>query len=125
MILETYWMGRDKANPPDDETRKNAADLVGRINMLAKELPFPLPSMTSGYRPAAINAAVGGAKKSNHMTGNAIDLADADGKLDAWCMANLDILERLGLWLEHPDATPTWCHLQRVAPRSKNRVFRP
>jgi len=128
VTLTDYWMGRDKLHPADltRDIELNAADLVGRCNMLAKEMPFPLPRVTSGWRPPAVNAGVkGAAKRSNHMTGNAVDFADPDGKLDAWCLANLPTLERIGLWLEHPDATPNWCHLQRVSPRSGRRVFRP
>jgi hypothetical protein len=40
-------------------------------------------------------------------------------------MANLAVLEELQLWLEHPDATPGWCHLQILPPRSGRRVFYP
>ena len=128
MIISDYWMGRDKAHAADmtPEIRSNAADLVVRCNQLAATIPFPLPRVSSGWRPPSINAGVkGAAKRSNHMTGNAVDFADPDGKLDAWCLANLPTLERIGLWLEHPDATPAWCHLQRVPPRSGRRVFRP
>lgn len=74
----------------------------------------------------AVNTAVpGAAKNSKHIVCQAIDLNDHDGRLDAWCLANLDALEELGLWLEHPDATPGWCHLQTQPPRSGNRVFEP
>lgn len=130
MIIEDYWMGRDKqyADALTREIELNAADLVGRCNMLAKELPFPLPRVTSGWRPPAVNAGVkGAAKRSNHMTGNAVDFAGVE--MARWCFANLPVLERLGLWLEHPDATVGtnggWTHLQRVPPRSGRRVFRP
>lgn len=128
MIISDYWMGRDRTHAADmtPEIRSNAADLVARCNQLAAVLPFPLPRVSSGWRPPSVNAGVkGAAKRSNHMTGNAVDFTDPDGKLDAWCMANLPTLERIGLWLEHPDATPAWCHLQRVPPRSGRRVFRP
>ena len=128
IALADYWMGRDKTHAADmtPEIRSNAADLVVRCNQLAAALSFPLPRVSSGWRPPSVNAGVkGAAKRSNHMTGNAVDFADPDGKLDAWCLANLPTLERIGIWLEHPDATPNWCHLQRVPPRSGRRVFRP
>lgn len=130
MNISDYWMGRDKqyADALTREIELNAADLVGRCNMLAKELPFPLPRVTSGWRPPAVNAGVkGAAKRSNHMTGNAADFAGVE--MARWCFDNLPILERIGLWLEHPDATVGtnggWTHLQRVPPRSGRRVFRP
>jgi hypothetical protein len=56
----------------------------------------------------------------------AIDLEDVDGTLDKWCFANASLVLRdLALWLEHPDATPTWTHVQLKPPGSGNRVFRP
>lgn len=128
MLIEDYWMGRDKKYPNDltREIELNAADLVGRCNMLAKVLPFPLPTVSSGWRPPSVNAGVkGAAKRSNHMIGNAVDFADAKGVMARWCFENQPVLERVGLWLEHPESTPTWCHLQRVASASKRRVFRP
>lgn len=128
ITLAQYWMGRDKqyASELTDATRANAADLVERCNHLASALPFPLPKVTSGWRPAAVNAKIpNAAKLSNHMTGNAVDFSDPNGKFDAWCMAHLDELERVGLWLESPDSTPSWTHLQRVPPRSGRRVFHP
>jgi len=67
----------------------------------------------------------GAAKGSKHLSCQAIDLEDRDGRLDAWCMAHLGVLEELQLWLEHPDATPGWCHLQILPPRSGLRVFYP
>ena len=57
--------------------------------------------------------------------GLAVDLYDPYGEIDKWCMDNKTVLAEFGVWLEHPDATPGWCHLQVVPPRSGNRVFRP
>lgn len=37
--------------------------------------------VTSGYRPPAINRAVGGARASQHITGNAVDIYPMDGNL--------------------------------------------
>ena len=122
-----YYMGRDKscASELTDEIAANAAVTVGLVNALQLAYGLPL-TVSSGWRPLSVNAKVAGAaKKSNHMIGKACDLHDPKGDLDHWCMANLDVLERLGLWLEHPDSTPNWCHVQIVAPHSGNRVFRP
>jgi hypothetical protein len=83
-------------------------------------------TVSSGWRPQAINAALANASpRSKHLSCEAIDLEDPEGALDAWCLRNLDALEAVGLWLEHPDATPGWCHLQTVPPRSGRRVFMP
>jgi hypothetical protein len=63
--------------------------------------------------------------RSKHLSCQAIDLDDPNDALDAWCLDNLAVLESIGLWLEHPDATPGWCHLQIVPPQSGRRVFMP
>ena len=56
----------------------------------------------------------------------AVDLHDPNGAIARWCMAsNHSTLADLGLWIEHPDYTPGWCHLQTRPPRSGSRVFVP
>jgi len=126
-----FWMGRDVQWPPTDQFRRNARDLLQRVNWLlamyrAERPQAPALRVSSGYRPAAINERTfGAAARSHHMTCNAVDLADPDDQFDAWCLASQHLLASYELWLEHPDFTPRWCHLQRVPPRSGRRVFRP
>lgn len=117
--------------PPDHTTEVNAAILAARVARLFEEYrkatgkQLSAKDFTSGYRPAAINAKVqGAAPKSNHQYGCAVDVADADGAFDKWCYENTSILAICGLWLEHPDSTNGWTHLQCVPPRSRARVFR-
>lgn len=120
-------MGRDKQYPADytKEVSDNIDKLLIALNKLRKAYGKPM-TVSSGFRPPSINAATAGAaKRSNHMLGLACDFKDADGELDKWLMANLKLLEEIGLWLEHPDATKGWAHVQIVPPRSGNRVFRP
>ncbi|MBY0264988.1 MAG: hypothetical protein K2W84_01160 [Burkholderiales bacterium] len=125
--LADYYMGRDVEYRSElsRELRANARDTLRRVNRLLKRAGM-MRKVSSGWRPAALNATVpGAASGSKHISCLAIDLEDRDGALDAWCMANLPVLEELGLWLEHPDATRGWCHLQTRPPRSGNRVFEP
>ena len=122
ITLDQYLMGRKEGLTPD--LLKNAQDTINKVNRLL-QLFGSTRKVTSGYRPAAINAAVGGAKRSKHMLCKACDLEDRDGKLDAWCYDNQPKLAEIGLWLEHPSATPGWCHIQTVPPKSGVRVFRP
>jgi hypothetical protein len=75
-----------------------------------------------GFRPQVCSI---GAPNSNHKEGRAVDRYDPDGKIDAWCMAHLDRLEKHGIWIEHPSATPTWSHWQNVPPKSGNRAYYP
>jgi len=117
-------MGRDKQYPLTQEMEQNLQKLLKALNLFRTLYGKPM-MVSSGYRPAAINATVAGAaKKSNHMVCLACDFKD-DGSLDKYCMDNQYILEQCGLYLEHPDATPGCCHLQCVPPKSGKRVFRP
>lgn len=127
ITVKDYFMGRDLLFPHEctDEIRRNATETVRRVNLLLERFGESR-AVNSGWRPAAVNASTpGSAKRSNHMMGLACDLDDDDGYLDEWCMDNLDILEEIGLWMEHPSATKGWCHVQMVPPRSGRRVYYP
>jgi hypothetical protein len=125
VTIKDYLMGRGDLYLLPQQVVVNAAKLLDKINPLLKEFGEDR-RCTSGWRPAELNAKVpGAAKTSKHITGDAIDLEDVDGKLKEWCVFNQDKLEALGLYMEHPEATPTWVHLQQLPPRSGNRIFRP
>lgn len=120
-----FWKGRDitYAKELTPAIKANAVEVIRRVNALLTRAGLKLKDASSGWRPSAVNADAGGAKKSNHMQGLAIDVEDADQALQKWCLKNTAVLEELGLWMEHPRDTPSWCHLQSVAPRSGRRVF--
>ena len=125
--LGDYYMGRQVkyAGELTPELEQNARITVDRVNQLLEVFGEPR-TVNSGWRPKAINAGVpNAASKSKHTTCQACDLADDDGTLDQWCLDHPEELERIGLWQEHPDATPRWAHVQIVPPKSGNRVFRP
>ena len=135
ITIADYFMGRDADFPEEltPQIRANAAVTVERCNTLLEAYGIATADrrarkLNSGWRPLAINQRVrGSAMRSKHLTGEACDLDDFDGSLDRWCAsaAGLAALDRIGLWLEHPDSTPTWTHVQITPPRSGNRVFRP
>lgn len=118
-------MSRDKQYPLSDALEVNLAKLLVALNKFREAYGHPM-TVTSGYRPAAINAATpGAASHSNHVVCLACDFHDPDGALDQWCLDRPDVLEMAGLWQESPASTPGWCHLQAVPPRSGLRVFKP
>ena len=118
-------MGRDKQAPLTLEMEANLDKLLKALNEFRAIWGKPMV-VSSGYRPPEINAATpGSAKHSNHMICLACDFRDLDGALDDFCSNNTDVLERCGLYLEHPSSTPNWCHLQAISPRSGNRIFKP
>jgi hypothetical protein len=134
VTLDQYLMGRDKTAPIDDEMRTSALHLLSKINELLNHFYKAHPEasrrvVTSGYRPSAINAKVGGAAKSHHQSCRAVDLLDTDRKLMSFCLENLHILQELDLWMEDPRWTKgrvtNWVHLQIVSPKSGKRIFIP
>jgi hypothetical protein len=133
ITLIDYWMGRDRQYAADltPDILRSAEITTQRANLVLAEFRFDtgdteFRKVTSGWRPPELNRSTpGAALRSKHMTGQAIDISDADGDLDQWCMDHIDTLARIGCWLEHPSATKGWCHLQTVAPKSGRRVFYP
>jgi len=123
MILpHEVLMGRDKQAPLDDVQWRNLCDLLCRINALRVHYGKPM-TVSSGYRPPSINAGVGGAKRSAHMSCQAVDFSDPNGELAAWCLKNMKLLIQLGLYLEDPAFTQGWVHLQSRP--TNNNPFKP
>lgn len=139
ITLADYWMGRDESHTGEltEAIIANAIELLGRVNLLIsfahKDGVWPGIDMVtdtpvaSGWRPASINARIdGAAKHSRHLTGRAIDIRDTlDRAFARWCLRHLDDLHEIGLWMEDPQWTPQWVHLQDEPPGSGRRVFIP
>ena len=123
-------MGRDLQYPLTKEMEANLEQLIKAVNAIRAAYGKPM-YVSSGYRPGAFNSAAGGAKKSAHMICKAVDFKDPNGELDKWCDQNQDLLESLGLWQEHPEATKGWCHLDinirpiKDRPGCGKRQFKP
>lgn len=115
-------MGRDKDAPLSPEQKANLDRLVVALNVVRQAYGKPM-RVSSGYRPGVFNLKAGGAKKSAHLTCEACDFADEDGELAAWCLKNVPLLEKAGLYLENPSFTKGWVHLQTRP--TKNRIFVP
>ena len=64
-----------------------------------------------------------GAAHSAHKEARAVDIADEGDVLDN----NItdEELAQFGLYREHPDDTPNWCHLTTRRPGSGKRTFKP
>lgn len=120
---EEVLMGRDKEFPLTPALESNLQKLLIALNKFRTAYGKPMV-VTSGYRPGHYNKDAGGALHSSHLTCEACDFSDPQGILDAFCMANLKLLEDCGLWLESPMNTVGWCHLQ-IRPVPNKRVFLP
>ena len=65
-------------NSPNEEVKKNLEELAENIlDPLRERYGKPI-IVTSGYRCGKLNKAVGGAVKSQHMTGEAADIRSVD-----------------------------------------------
>lgn len=124
------------------EHQKNLQDLAERVTFL-EEAYGHLFKVNSGYRTWAqhkriyqeINdrRMVQGKHDlpiplhSNHLIGNAVDVADPTGGLKVWLGKNLSTIEQpqINLYFEAFSWTNGFVHMQRVAPKSGNRWFIP
>lgn len=107
--LNDYWRGRkDKfplaMTPQIEANAQITVDLANHLlgyfelaGLQCPRSPITETQVASGWRPPVVNAV----------------------------FANQHVLVKLGLWMEHPSATPSWLHVQTVPPGSGNRVFYP
>lgn len=112
------------------EQEQNLIKLCEALNIIRKAWAKPMV-ITSGLRSweehAAIYQKIGlkPPKFSAHLSGEAADVWDRDRELKKFCVENLPLLEKAGLYMEDPTKTLTWVHLQTRPPRSGNRIFLP
>jgi hypothetical protein len=124
MISLAEMMGPNKFEDLTPELQANAQEQLRRVNLFRAAYGKPM-IVNSGYRTPEHNAEIGGAKNSSHCTCQAIDFRDNDGELKKYIAENPDILEKCDLYMEAPESTPTWVHLQSRAIPSGHRIFKP
>ena len=102
------------SNMPTPEHIENFKKLAEKVFEPIRE-HFGVPiHLSSGYRSAALNKAVGGASSSQHCSGEAIDI-DMDGTT----VKNADIFKFIKdnlefdqlIWEFGTDANPDWVHV--------------
>lgn len=110
-------------NEVDIVTLRNLEDLCRKVNALGYQPPMTATSCLRSIKDQQrINPSAIG---SSHLYGCAVDIADTDGKLKAWLVANKNKLVECGLWMEDPKYTSSWCHLSSQMPKSGKRIFIP
>lgn len=145
ITVEQYF-----AKPHTPEQRAAAHDLIRRRNALRAEYysatgrrgPDIDPdtgteisgkangSGDGGFRVRG--SATSGGRRSSHEEGRGIDDSDQHNDFDDWLTIfdredglHNAMLEKYGLYREHPSSTPTWCHLTTRPPASGKRTFYP
>lgn len=103
---------------PTPQQEKNLKILIEKLHILFNCYTSPIV-VVRGLRSEAQNFAVGGVENSPHLTGEAVDLRDDDYKVSRFILNNIEILERVGLYLENP-----YCCTSKTITKSYNgRVF--
>lgn len=108
---------------------KNLATLLERMNEIRGAYGKPM-IITSGLRSDEQQAGLiaqgkSNAKHSKHCAGLACDVLDEHGELKKFCLDNVKVLERIGLWCEDFAFTKNWVHFQCTPPMSGKRFFIP
>ena len=112
-----------KESEIDLVTRRNLEDLIRKVNALGYTPPMRASScLRSLADQKRINPSAMG---SSHLYGAALDISDPKGELAKWLETRVATLINCGLWLENPEKTKGWIHLQIYAPKSMNRIFNP
>lgn len=123
--VDEYLMGRITPEELTPEQMSNMNTLIPKINDLLDLYKKPT-KVNSGYRSETDQARINPkAPHSEHLVCGAVDLADPDLNLRYWCLTHLDVLAKLGLWMEDPSHTLHWVHLQIKEPKSGHRIFIP
>lgn len=119
---------RESSQHLTEEMKKDGKELIGRVNGLLRDLGINKVRVSSGYRTPEVNAGIpNAARKSLHMSCKAVDLLDPKGEIDKAVQGHPELLVKHGLWLEHPDHTTGWCHLDMSTTRWDRpiRIFNP
>ena len=108
------------------EYKDSAVILLNKVNQLLSDLGVVSVVVTSGWRPKAVNdSTVGAATHSYHEVGMAVDIGDPYHILYNKILVHPDLLKKYGLWMEHQDNTPTWCHIDMGSRTDRDlQVFR-
>ena len=105
-------------NTPDDWVTENLRQVAINIFQPLRET-FGCPIyVSSGYRSAELNTAIGGSSRSQHVEGRALDL-DADvfggctnSQIFNWIKENLEFDQLI--WEFGDDDNPDWVHVSYV-----------
>ena len=105
-------------NTPDDWTTENLRQVALNVFQPLRDA-FGCPIfVSSGYRSADLNRAIGGSKRSQHVEGRALDLdADVFGRctnaqIFSWIKENVEFDQLI--WEFGDESNPDWVHVSFV-----------
>lgn len=129
MIHFTLKELNPQGHPLSEEHKKNLNILIEKVSAIREAYGKPM-IVTSGYRSRQDQERIyKNAQRvpygSAHLSGEAVDIFDRDKTLASFVLANIPLLEKLGLYCEDPSRTSNWLHFQTRKPPSGSRFFTP
>ena len=113
---------RSIQNVMDSGQTQKAIDLCANVlEPLRKHLSKPI-KLNCGYRSPAVNKAVGGAKMSQHILGEAVDLDLHSRELFIWIRDNLDFDQII--FEGGTDENASWFHISYRKGRNRKQALR-
>ena len=118
---------RDLDNNPNEEQLENMKLIAEKIFEPLREWVGGPIKINSFFRGLPLNTAIGGAKYSQHMKGQAMDIDDTFGhatnaEMYRWVKENLDFDQMI--WEFGDDKNPNWVHISYVSPeKNRNRCL--
>jgi len=115
-------------NDPNDEQLKNMELVAEKVFEPLREWVGGPVKVNSFFRGPKLNKAIGGAKKSQHMKGQAMDIDDNYGnatnaEMYHWIKENLNFDQLI--WEFGDDDNPNWLHVSYVSPEeNRNRCLK-
>jgi len=118
---------RDLDNTPNEEQLENMKLIGEKVFEPLREWVGGPIKINSFFRGLPLNTAIGGAKSSQHMKGQAMDIDDTFGhatnaEMYKWVKKNLDFDQMI--WEFGTDENPNWVHISYVSPeKNRNRCL--
>lgn len=118
---------RDLDNTPNEEQLENMKLVAEKVFEPLREWVGGPIKINSFFRGLPLNKAIGGAKSSQHMKGQAMDIDDTFGhatnaEMYKWVKENLDFDQMI--WEFGTDKNPNWVHVSYVSPeKNRNRCL--
>ena len=115
-------------NTPNDEQLANMELVAEKVFEPLREWVGKPIKVNSFFRGLSLNTAIGGARKSQHMKGQAMDIDDNYGhatnaEMYHWIKENLDFDQLI--WEFGDDDNPNWLHISYVSKEdNRNRCLR-
>ena len=115
-------------NTPNDEQLTNMELVAEKVFEPLREWVGGPIKINSFFRGSELNRAIGGARKSQHMKGQAMDIDDNYGhvtnaEMYHWIKDNLDFDQLI--WEFGDDDNPNWLHVSYVSKEdNRNRCLK-